>query len=126
MSRRSDRVAEAIKREVSILIKHELRDPRIGFVTITRATITQDLRSAIVYYSVLGDEAKRKLAHKGLQSAVRFIKKEIGDKLGLRYAPDIRLKIDDAMVKAGKIDDILMKIKKEKEDTVSREDKDVN
>ena len=122
MSRRSERVAEAIRREASLLMKHEVRDPRIGFVTITKATITDDLRNAVIYYSVLGEEGKKRLAHKGLQSALPFLKKEIGDRLGLRYTPEIRIKVDDAMEKVEKIEKLLKKIKEEKKDDTPKED----
>ena len=114
MSRRSERVAEAIRREASLLIEHELRDPRIGFITITRATITQDLRNAVIYYSVLGEEKTKKLAQKGLASASPFIKKEIGKRLKLRYMPDVKLKVDDTLDYAERIENMLKKIKDEK------------
>ncbi|MCK4463897.1 MAG: 30S ribosome-binding factor RbfA [Candidatus Omnitrophica bacterium] len=116
MSRRSERVAEAIRREASLLIEYELRDPRIGFITITRATITEDLRSAVIYYSVLGEEKTKKLAQKGFTSASPFIKKQIARRLKLRYAPDIKFKIDDTLDYAGRIEDMLRKIKEEKKE----------
>ena len=116
MSRRSERVAEAIRRKASILIEHQLKDPRIGFITITKVTITEDLRNAIIYYSVLGEEKTKKLAQKGFTSALPFIKKQIASSLKLRYAPDIKFKIDGTLDYTEHIEGILKKIKEEKKE----------
>ena len=116
MSRRSERVAEAIRREASLLMEHQLKDPRIGFITITKATITEDLRNAVIYYSVLGEEKAKKLAKKGLASALPFIKNKIAGILKLRYAPDIKFKVDDALDYVARIEDVLKKIKEEKKE----------
>ncbi len=116
MSRRSERVAEAIRREASLLIEHQLRDPRIGFITITRTTIAEDLRNAVIYYSVLGEEKTKKLAQKGFISASPFMKKQIARSLKLRYVPDIKFKIDDTLDYAERIEDMLRKVKEEKKE----------
>jgi len=114
MSRRSERVSEAIRREASLLIKDEVRDPRIGFVTVTKATITEDLRNAVIYYSVLGDDKAKSLAKKGLSSAVNYMKTELGHRIKLRYTPDIRFKEDKTFEHAERIEAALKKIKEEK------------
>jgi len=114
MSQRSKRVSEAIRREASVIIKDELKDPRIGFITVTKAAITEDLRSAVIYYSILGDEKIKEAAIAGLKSALPFIKKEIGKRINLRYAPDIKLKVDETLDYAEKIENIIKKIKNEK------------
>ncbi len=116
MSRRSERIAEAIRREASLLIEHQLRDPRIGFITITRVTITEDLRDAVIYYSVLGEEKTKKLAQKGFTSALPFMKKHIARRLKLRYAPDIKFKIDDTLDYAERIEETLRKSEEEKKE----------
>ena len=116
MSRRSERIAEAIRREASLLIEHQLRDPRIGFTTITRVTITEDLRDTVIYYSVLGEEKTKKLAQKGFASALPFMKKHIARRLKLRYAPGIKFKIDDTLDYAGHIEETLRKIEEEKKE----------
>jgi len=114
MSRRSERVAEAIRREVSMIVTDELRDPRIGFVTITRATISDDLRNALIFYSVLGDEKAKRRAASGLASALSYIKTEVGHRIKLRYIPEIRLRYDDRLDYAQRIEDTLRKINEEK------------
>jgi len=114
MTRRSDRVAEAIRRLISETVHSKLRDPRIkGVVTITRVEITPDLRFAKIYYSVLGDEKKKSLVARGLDSAKNYIRKYIGDSLELRYTPDILFKFDKKVERSAKIDEILEKIHKE-------------
>ena len=116
MSRRSERVQEALRREVSILINEELRDPRVGFITVTRATITEDLRNAVIFYSVLGDEKTKEVAKKGLRSALPFLRSEIANRLKLRYAPEVRLRYDETMAYSQRIEDTLRKIKEEKKE----------
>ena len=120
MTRRSERISEAIRREISIMIREELKDPRIGFVTVTRVSISEDLRSAVIYYSIYGDEKTKKLASRGLASALRFMRKEIGKRLELRYTPELRLKIDDRFEYVEKMDKVFKKIEDE------RKEKDVN
>ena len=101
MSRRTERVAEAIRRLSSEILHGQLRDPRIlGFVTITKVDLTADLRFARIYYSVLGDEKKKKNVGHGLKSAKNFIRKQIAHELKLRYAPDIVFTVDTKMEQA--------------------------
>ncbi len=96
MSRRSERVSEAIRRVASEIVRGHLRDPRITrFVTITRVELTPDLRYAKIYYTIFGEEKEAKRVAKGLKSAKGFIRKCIGDELELRYAPDISFRLDE-------------------------------
>lgn len=89
MSARADKVAHEIKREVSLIIQDELRDPRLGFVTITRAEITPDLRFTRVFFSVYGNEEQWKQTHEALDHANGFIRRELGQRLKLRLVPEI-------------------------------------
>lgn len=115
MARRSERIAEAIRRVASEIMHGKLRDPRIsGFITITKVEVTPDLRLAKIYYSVLGDDKKKKLVARGLKSAKGFMRKHIGDELKLRYAPDILLRLDKKSEYKEQINGILEKIKEEK------------
>lgn len=121
-SRRTERVAEAIRRIASELIHTGLRDPRIaGFITITKVGVTPNLRLAKIYYSVLGGDKEKTLAAKGLKSAKGFIRRHIGDELKLRYAVDISFRFDQSAEHRGKIDEILNKIHKEGEHDEDRE-----
>jgi ribosome-binding factor A len=117
MTRRTDRIAEAIRRLTSEILQSELKDPRIeGFITITKVEMTDDLRLARIYYSVLGDDKKKRLITNGLKSAKKFIRGRISDELKLRYAPDIILVIDKSFEYTERIDNILKKIQKDRGD----------
>jgi len=121
MTRRTSRIAEAIRRLVSEIFHDQLRDPRIrGFITITKVEVTQDLRLARIYYSVLGDDKKKKLIAEGLRSAKNFIRRGISNELKLRYAPDISLVIDKSVEYKEHIDNILEKINEDKKNESDR------
>ena len=123
MTRRTERVAEAIKRLVSEIIHGQLRDPRTaGFITITKVEVTADLRLAKVYYSVLGDEKKKKLIARGLSSAKSFMRKHIADRLGMRYATNITFRLDESGEHRECIDEILNKLEKERKNEGSKKD----
>jgi ribosome-binding factor A len=99
-SRRAARVAQRIKQEASQVILYELRDPRLGLLTITRVDISSDLRHATICYSVLGDESARRTAQRGLESARGLVRTRIARSLQLREAPDIRFEFDPSVEKA--------------------------
>ena len=91
---RVEKVAQAIKREISNIIHDELKDPRIGFVTITGVDLTKDLRIAKIYYSVLGDVNEKDKTSAALKNAKGFMRRLLGQRLELRYAPEINFKED--------------------------------
>jgi ribosome-binding factor A len=109
MSRR-DRVSEAIRKEVSMILHSELKDPRLGFVTITRVELTQDLRSAKVFFSVLGKEEDYKKTKEALDSALGFIRKLIAERINLRLAPEIIFKEDRSTEYSVRIQEVLNEI----------------
>ncbi|MFZ3100987.1 MAG: 30S ribosome-binding factor RbfA [Desulfitobacteriaceae bacterium] len=94
---RSSRLAETLKVEISQMIREELKDPRIGFVTVTTIDVAEDLGHAKVFVSVLGDEAQRKASLEGLNRAAGFVRREIGQRVRLRYAPEIVFKYDPSI-----------------------------
>ncbi|MBU1999167.1 MAG: 30S ribosome-binding factor RbfA [Candidatus Omnitrophota bacterium] len=108
---RQDRVQEAIKKEVSLIIQSELNDPRMGFVTITEVRISQDLKYAKIFYSVLGKEEETNKTHEALKSAQGFIRKLVAERLQLRFAPEISFKEDKSGEYSVRIDEILNEIK---------------
>jgi ribosome-binding factor A len=108
--KRSDKVAEAIHEFISGLLIKGLKDPRIGFVTVTGVKLTDDLHLATIYFSVVGSEDEKKSSEKGLNSAKGFIRKEIGKNLRLRYVPDIIFKYDNSMDYAQRIESIIHEI----------------
>ncbi|MBM4043283.1 MAG: 30S ribosome-binding factor RbfA [Planctomycetes bacterium] len=99
-NRRAARVAERIREDVSLFLLRDLRDPRLELVTITRVEATDDLKHATVYFSVLGDEAKRRTAERGLASARGLIRSRVAKGLGLREAPDLAFEFDPSIAKA--------------------------
>lgn len=115
-TQRPERVQEAIRQEIAKIVHDEIKDPRLGFITITGVELTRDLRFARVYFSVLGEEKQRQLALKGLKSAKGYIKGLLADRIKLRYMPELEFKIDDSIERTRVIYDILDKIKKEKPD----------
>ena len=115
MRLRPIRVANAIRREVSTILYEDLKDPRVGFTTITKVEITPDLRNAKVFYSVLGDEKKKKATKAALKNAKGFIKGLIGDRLKLRLTPDIIFIVDKSIEDHDRINKLLEKIHREKE-----------
>ena len=117
MGVRPERVANAIRREISNMIQEDLRDPRIGFTTITKVEITPDLRVAKVYYTVLGDVKTKKSTETAFKNASGFIKGLIGDRLKLRFVPEIIFKMDKSVEHQARIDELINKIHKEKTDT---------
>jgi len=116
MGQRPERVQEALRQEISRIVQNEIKDPRLGFITITGVELTKDLRYAKVYFSVLGEEKEKKLALKGLNSARGYIKGHISDRIKLRFMPQIEFKIDETLEHTKKIYDLLDKLKKEKKE----------
>ena len=119
MSRR-DRVSEAIRKEVSTILHSELKDPRLGFVTITRVELTPDLRSAKVFFSVLGKEEDYKKTREALDSALGFIRKLIAERINLRLAPEIIFKEDRSSEYSVRIQEVLDELKELNEPKKSR------
>lgn len=121
-SQRPERVQEAIRQEVAKIVHDELKDPRLGFITITKVELTKDLRFARIYFSILGEDKDKKRALYGLNSAKGYIKGHLADRIKLKFMPDIAFKIDDSYEKTKKIYDILDKLKKERKDGPGQED----
>ena len=116
MGTRPERVQEAIRQEVSKIIQHELKDPRIGFLTITAVEVTPDLRYARIFFTALGEMKDKMLALKGLKSAKGYIKGRLADEIKLRFMPEIEFKIDESWERGKHLDDIFTKLEKEKRD----------
>ncbi|GIW39991.1 MAG: ribosome-binding factor A [Candidatus Binatia bacterium] len=93
-ARRADRVADAVRSALAEILLKEAKDPRIGFVTLTEVRMSDDLRHARVYFSVLGDEEARRRSLEGLESAAPFLRREVGRRLRLRFAPEIVFRFD--------------------------------
>jgi ribosome-binding factor A len=105
--KRLDRVNQLIKEEISLLLQRELKDPRLGFVTVTGVETTKDLRSAKVFVSVLGDEGHWSGSLAALGSARGFIRNWLRHHLDLRVTPELDFRADRSMEHAARIQKLL-------------------
>jgi len=121
MFKRCEKVAEAIHEEISSLLVKGVKDPRVGFVTVTGVKVTDDLHLATVYFSVMGGEAERKGAESGLNSARGFLRREIGKVLRMRYVPDLMFRYDESVEYGSRIENLLKQIH-ETEETDAEKD----
>ncbi len=101
------RVEENIKITVARTLERRVKDPRVGFVTITEVKVTRDLHHATIFYTVLGDEDEARATRRALESAKGLIRSEVGKSLGLRLTPTIRFEEDKLPEEAANIEDAL-------------------
>lgn len=114
MSRRTDRIASLIRSQLGEVILQKLKDPRIGFVTITVVDVTPDLKSAKVFFSVMGDKKKKEQTRHGLEHSAGFLQHEIAAALKLRYTPKLFFELDESIDHEIQIGKILHDLEKEK------------
>ena len=113
---RMERVQELMKQELSKIILQDLKDPRIGFVTVTAVDVSSDLRNAKVYVSLMGSEQQIADSWRGLQSSRGFLRRESGHRVRLRYTPELTLELDKSVDYGVHIQELLQQIKKDEED----------
>jgi ribosome-binding factor A len=119
--KRSEKVADLIHKEISQMLVKSIKDPRIGFVTITRVTVSEDYRFAKVYFSVAGTLAERESSMKGLDSAKGYVRKELGRRIRLRYTPEIMFQFDPSIEHAIHMEELIQSIHHEKEPNGEKE-----
>ncbi|HVA24665.1 MAG TPA: 30S ribosome-binding factor RbfA [Chloroflexota bacterium] len=108
MSRRTERVQSLIRHELGLILQQEIKDPRIeGLVSITAVELTPDLRHARIFISVYGPAENEAHAMKALASATPFLRRELGQRLGLRYAPGLEMHLDHSMAYADEVSRLL-------------------
>lgn len=107
MSRRTDRVADAVRQAIAELLLRDVKDPRIGMITITGVRMSPDLRHARVFFSRLGDAAEREQSLAGLRSASGFFRSHVTKMLGLRVAPEIVFEFDPGLEHAERMSRLL-------------------
>ncbi len=106
-SRRTERVSDLLLHEIAQILQKDVKDPRVGFVTLTGVQVSADLRVAKVRYTVLGDETNREACVQGLRSATSFIRREVGRRLRLRAVPDLHFVFDDTLEKTLHLQEML-------------------
>jgi ribosome-binding factor A len=104
---RANRVGEQLKKEIGEIFQRELKDPRIGFLTVTAVDMTGDLSQAKVFISVLGSEEQRENSLNAIAKASGFIRSEIGKRIRLRHTPELIFKLDESIDYGSKIEKLL-------------------
>ena len=112
---RVEKIQELIKQETSEIIMRELKDPRIGLVTVTEVDVSSDLRNAKLYVSILGSDKQIEETWKGLNSSLGFIRRELAHRIRLKFIPDIKFLMDTSLEYSAHIQELLIKVQKEEE-----------
>ncbi|UCZ51682.1 30S ribosome-binding factor RbfA [Bacillus shivajii] len=107
---RANRVGEQIKKELTDIIQREMKDPRIGFVTITAVEVTGDLQQATAYLTVYGEDEQRAKTLEGLSKAKGFIRSELGQRVKLRKTPELSFKFDESIERGNRIEELIRKL----------------
>lgn len=107
---RPDRVADQLRSELAQMLARDVNDPGIGFVTLTRVHVTPDLQSARIMYTALGDEKSKANTAKALTRVAPFLRRQIGARLRLKRAPELKFVYDDAVAGQDRIDQILQEL----------------
>ncbi len=108
--KRAEKVGEAIHEILSALLIKGVKDPRIGFTTITGVKLSDDLHLATIYFTVVGDEEEKKATADGLNSARGFLRRELSKNLRMRYVPDLLFRYDASLDYGRRIDNLLDEI----------------
>jgi len=108
--KRPKRVADMIKSEIALLLLRKVKDPRLTHVSIVAVEVSKDLRRALVYYSVLGDDKETKKAAAGLASAKGFMRSHLARELGLRVTPELVFKLDLSLARQEEMERLLKEI----------------
>ena len=110
---RIEKLQELIKQEMGKMLLTDIKDPRIGFVTVTEVEMTGDLREAKIYVSIMGNDEQIKSSWEGLNSALGFIRREIGKRIKIRFTPEISFALDKSLDYSEHIQKLLLKVKSE-------------
>jgi ribosome-binding factor A len=111
---RTERLADQIRQELSELLARHVKDPGIGFLTLTYVRLTADLQLARVYFTVLGDEKARKETTRALDRARPFLRRQLASRLRLRRVPELEFRYDESIEKQDRIERILQEIREER------------
>lgn len=112
---RVQRVGEQMKKELGDIFQRELKDPRIGFVTVTAVEMSGDLQQAKVYLTVFGNEGQKEDSLKAIAKASGFIRSELGKRIRLRHTPELVFKFDESIEYGTKIEKLLSELNQDKE-----------
>jgi ribosome-binding factor A len=110
MSVRLARLRELFKEEISLILQREMKDPRIGFVSVTDVEVSPDLRHAKVFVSILGDRDAKVKTMAGLASAQGFVRTELGRRIRLRRMPELFFKLDESIERGARVQHLLRRV----------------
>ncbi len=110
---RQEKLGELIAAELSDLLRTRVKDPRVGFASITRVEVSGDLRYAKVFVSVMGDSEEQKETMKGLKNATGFLRHELASRLTLRFMPELVFKLDHSIEEGSRILELINKVERE-------------
>jgi ribosome-binding factor A len=114
-STRQQKVQELLVQEISDIVRREVKDPRVGFVTITDAAVTPDLRQARVFFSVLGNPEQQADTVKALNRAAGFIRGEFARRAQMRYVPQLRFEFDASVERGVRIGQLLEQVRRDEQ-----------
>ena len=112
---RIEKIQELMKQEISQIILQELKDPRIGFVTVTQVAATRHLSLAKVYVSIMGSEEQIAKSWQGLNSSLGFIRREVGHRIRLRVTPELKFVLDKSLDYSDHIQKLLLQIERDEQ-----------
>ena len=107
MGRRVPRLNEQLRREVTEILRYQVKDPRVGFVTVNRVSASADLMLARVFVSVLGEEAEKQESLEGLTAAAPFIRSELSKRLRIRRVPELEFRLDRSLDHLRRVEELL-------------------
>jgi ribosome-binding factor A len=110
---RQEKLGELIAAELSNLLRTRVKDPRVGFASITRVEVSGDMRHAKVFVSVMGDSKEQKETMKGLTNATGFLRHELASLLTLRFMPELVFKLDHSIEEGSRILELINKVQQE-------------
>jgi len=112
-SHRQEKIGEQIAADISDLMRTRVKDPRIGFVSVTRVEVSGDMRHAKVYVSIMGSPEERKETMRGLTKATGFLRHELAGRLTLRYMPEIAFKLDNSIEEGSRVLELIKQVSQE-------------
>ena len=118
-TRRQIQVAEEIQQIISVLLQREVKDPRLGFVTVIKAEVTSDLKYSTVFVSVLGSPEEQKATMDALTSSRGFLRRELASRMSMRFVPELRFRLDHGVEYSDRINRLLNELKEAEESNAS-------
>ncbi|HEV8338373.1 MAG TPA: 30S ribosome-binding factor RbfA [bacterium] len=110
MSLRREKLQELFKEETGVILQRRLRDPRVGFVSVTDVELSGDLRHAKIFVSVLGDAETKHRTMAALEGAARFVRGELGRRVRMRYVPEVLFRLDESIERGARVNALLRQV----------------